>query len=194
MEKELIINGIKYIRADYKQEYKIGDIVEYNDYEWYVIKVQDNNVTLMMKDVLSNEEITEYFTDKNYVKYNVDKTNYDWKDTYIRKVLNKKFLEKFNKVELNIMHTNYDEDKYSDDHIRIPTIREIEKLDEGIRKATTSYWTMSPSYFSAGNASARVWCVNSAGQFSNWGVDASIGVRPVINLKSEYLNNENTGE
>lgn len=190
-EKELIINGIKYVRVDEKKEYKVGDIVKYNNYNWYVIKVNNDDVTLMMKDVLDEEKIKKYFTDESYldddndVIFNIDKTNFDWNDTYIKKVLNSTFLEEFNREELNLMKTNYDEDKYSEDYIRIPTIREIERLDINIRRSNQYYWTMSPYYFSSVNASALVWHVTSTGNLSNNSSTNGNGVRPVINLKQQ---------
>lgn len=192
-EKELIINGVKYIRADEKKEYKTGDTVKYNNYDWYVIKVNDNNITLMMKDVLDEEKIKKCFTDKNYldddndVRFNIDKTNFDWNDTYIKKVLNSTFLEEFNKEELNLMKTNYDEDKYSDDYIRIPTIREVEKLDINIRKSNKYYWTMSPYIFSSYNAIAYVWTVSSTGYLYDFWPTSGFGVRPVINISSDIM-------
>lgn len=188
-EKELIINGFKYIRADEKKEYKIGDIIEYNNYSWYIIKVNNDDVTLMMKDALDEEKIKKYFTDKNYldddndVMFNIDLTNFDYNDTYIKKVLNSTFLEEFNKNELNLMRTNYDEDKYSEDYIRIPTIREIEKLDFSIRKCISSYWTMSPANFNLNLTSAYVWSVDSTGNLGYIWTTYAYGVRPVISLK-----------
>ena len=47
------------------------------------------------------------------------------------------------------------------------------------------YWTMSPYYFYASSSYAWVFDVSSAGQLSGTGVDnTSLGVRPVVNLKS----------
>ena len=44
------------------------------------------------------------------------------------------------------------------------------------------YWTMSPCRFSGGYA--EVFFVNNRGYLSNYDVDGTLGVRPVINLKS----------
>lgn len=49
------------------------------------------------------------------------------------------------------------------------------------------YWTMSPFYFNSSESAARVWRVYSAGDLSSNFVTVSIGVRPVINLKSGSL-------
>lgn len=50
-----------------------------------------------------------------------------------------------------------------------------------------TYWTMSPSSFSASSAFARVWYVSSAGHLYAICTTNTFGVRPVINLSSEVL-------
>lgn len=173
---------------------KIGDIVKYNNYEWNVIKIENETVTLMMKDVLSEDEINELFDDKDYVNDNYvvySKYNYnDWANTYIRKVLNSKFLDKFNKEELNIMTTNYNENKFADDYVRIPTAWEIRDLDKGIKCKDECYWTMtgSPSNFSGYDAFE--FGVDADGDFDDSYVGNTSAVVPVINLNTEILNNK----
>lgn len=191
MEKELIINGIKYIRVE-EDNFKIGDIVKFNGYDWYIIKIENGNATLLMKNVLSEDKIQklfdkEYLDSDNDVKFNEDKTNNDWNYSIIRKILNTIFLDEFDEYELNVMRTNYDEDKYSEDHVRLLTIREAERLEDDIRVCGIAYWTMSPSHFSSSSASAYVWYVYSTGTlYSNWAISA-YGVRPVINLSTDLL-------
>ncbi len=51
----------------------------------------------------------------------------------------------------------------------------------------TYYWTMSPSYFNATNASALEFYLNPAGFAGRHWVTNSLGLRPVINLKSDTL-------
>ena len=64
--------------------------------------------------------------------------------------------------------------------------RHINKLSWAY--STQHYWTMSPSYFDATDGAAREWYLNSAGLLDpGWGVDGSLGARPVINLKSDTL-------
>ena len=61
--------------------------------------------------------------------------------------------------------------------------RHINKLSWAY--STQHYWTMSPSYFYAANGAAIEWSLYSTGFLnSGWGVHASFGARPVINLKS----------
>lgn len=194
MENILVINGIKYKKVE-DENFKLYDLVKYNSYEWYVIKIDNDNVTLLMKDKLDNDTMQSLF-DEEYLdtdynaKFNLDVNNNDWADSIIRQTLNEKFINKFNKSELNIMKTNYDEDKYSNDYIRLLTIREAEKLPREIRGIDEYYWTLSPSYFLSDYSDAYVWAVMPSGSLLPWSyVTISFGVRPVINLKAEYLEN-----
>ncbi len=168
------------------KELNLYDTVRYNNYEWFIIGKKEDNVTLLLKECLNFE--SEIFDEDNDVQFNSDKTNNDWQDSNIRRFLNEEFLKDFNKNELNEMTTNYDEDKHSKDYVRLLTVRNAEKLPKEIRKCDKAYWTMSPSQFSAWNAAACVWLVNSDGTlYYNWTSNSWLGVRPVINLKSEYL-------
>ena len=193
MEKELIINGIKYVKYEEYKEYKIYDLVNYNGYEWIVIDVEDNKLTLMMKNCFPKEKMKaifkeEYLTEDGGIKYNLNKTCNDWNKTEIKRGLNNEFLEEFNKDELIKMKTNYDTDKYSYDYIRIPKIREIKRLDSNRVKPNFVCWTMSPSNFSATSGHASEWVEYLAGILTNWNIYSSLGVCPVITLKSDNLN------
>lgn len=194
MENILVINGIKYKKVE-DENFKLYDLVKYNGYEWYIIKIDNDNVTLLMKDKLGSDTMKSLF-DEEYLdadydaKFNLDVKNNDWADSIIRQALNEKFIDRFDKNELNIMKTNYDEDKYSDDYIRLLTIREVEKLPEEIRSIDEYYWTLSPSYFISNDSIASVWLVVPSGSLDPWdSVTNSFSVRPVINLKAEYLEN-----
>ena len=56
------------------------------------------------------------------------------------------------------------------------------------------YWTASPSQFNAWNAVASVWRVNSDGTLNDsWTSRSWLGVRPVINLKSDLLITKGNG-
>ena len=192
MENILVINGIKYKKVE-DENFKLYDLVKYNGYEWYIIKIDNDNVTLLMKNKLDNDTMKslfdeEYLSDSYDAKFNLDASNNDWVDSIIRQALNEKFIDKFDKNELNITKTNYDENKYSDDYIRLLTIREAEKLPREIRGIDEYYWTLSPSYFYSSHSSAYVWLVMPSGGLYPWDdVTASFGVRPVINLRADYL-------
>ena len=62
--------------------------------------------------------------------------------------------------------------------------RHINKLSWAY--STQHYWTMSPSHFDATGGYVLEWLQDSTGSLGNWwGVNGSIGARPVINLKSD---------
>lgn len=201
MENKININGIEYIRVDSikKEDFEVGDLINYNGYEWYIIKVEKNYSTLMMKNCLSEDKIKElfddnYLDDKYDVKFNLDVSNNDWQDSIIKKILNYKFANEFNIDESCLMNTNYDENKYSIDLIRIPTIREIERLSDNIKLSNKDYWTMSPSFFSSSYAAAHVWRVSSSGYFGTYRTSTGFGVRPVIKVKNKFLEKGDNNE
>lgn len=158
-----------------KKELKLYDVVKYCDHEWYVIKIGNNEVTLMLKDVIG----TCTYSDNN---------SNDWKDS---NVINK-CLELFGKIQsddLISMKINYDEDKYSYDLVRIPTLREIEQMPMSVRECGDAYWTMTSSYgVSEDSDYACVFYVSSAGYLLWDYVHGSFGVRPVIKIRKDSLN------
>ncbi len=198
MEKELIINGIKYIKYEEPKSYKIYDLVKYNGYEWIVINVKDNKLTLMMKNCLPKKKMkkifnNDYLDEDGGIKYSLDKECNDWDKTEIKRGLNNEFLKEFSKEELVKMKTNYDEDKYSFDYITIPKIREIERLSQYKIVPDKSCWLMSPAYFYAAGGYAHEWAQISAGYLTYSWVDSGYGARPVITLKSDNQKIEKVG-
>ena len=199
MEKELIINGVKYDKCEEPKTYKIYDLVKYNGYEWIVINIKNDKLTLMMKSCLLKEKMKEIFNNDYLdkvgdIKYSLDKTCNDWNKTEIKRGLNDNFLKEFNKEELVKMKTNYDEDKYSHDYIRIPKIREIEGLDPDKIAPDKSCWMISPLDFVKQWGNAYAWLHNSTGSlFTWWSVIYSLGVRPVITIKSDNQKIEKVG-
>ena len=178
LTKEDVLKKIKeleeYIES-LEKELKLYDVVKYCNHEWYVIKIENDEVTLMLKNVIGA------------CAYSDNNSN-DWKDS---NVINK-CLELFNEIQSNdliSMKTNYDEDKYSCDLVRIPTLREIEEMPMSVRECGDAYWTMTSSYaVSEDYDSARVFAVNSIGYLNGSNVIwAGPGVRPVIKLKTDKL-------
>ncbi len=196
MDKELVINGVKYIRVD--DNFKVGNSVKYNNYEFYIIKLDDNFATLVSREFLSKDKIkelfkddTDYLDDDCDVRFNTDETDNDWQNSKIREVLNTKFIQEFNKNELVRMTTNYDECKHSRDYIRLLTVREVERLSDEHKRVYRryGYWTMSPYDFNG--SSARVFFVLSDGNLSYNNVNFAYGVRFVICVNKELLKNAN---
>ena len=178
--------------------YKVYDLVKYNGYEWIVINVENDKLTLMMKNCLSKEKMKEIFNnnylDKYFdIKYSLDKTCNDWNKTELKRGLNDKFLKEFNPEDLIEMKTNYDEDKYSFDYIRIPKIREIERLDRDKIVPDKHCWTMSPLCFNAMIGYAIELVQSDTGLLSDWEVRRNFSARPVITIKSDNRKIEKVG-
>lgn len=188
MEKELTTNEVKHVKYEESKTYQIYDTVKYNGYKWIVINVRNNKLTLMMKNCLPKEKMKEIFNNDylvgfDYIKYNLEVRCIGWNKTEIRRGLNNKFLKEFNKEELVKMKTDY-----AFDYIRIPKIREIKGLDPDKIAPDKSCWMISPLDFVKQWGNAYAWLHNSAGSlFTWWSVIYSLGVRPVITIKSDLV-------
>lgn len=156
------------------KELKLYDVVNYCNHDWYVIKIEEEYVTLMSKNAIGT------------CAYNNNNSN-DWKDSNCIKLLNE-FMSKLNADDLMLMKVNYDEDKFTNSIIRIPTLREIEAMPMDVRKCEQIYWTMTSS-IGVGEycTDAEVFYVYLDGFLYNDWVANTNGVRPVIRIKKECL-------
>lgn len=160
--------------AEVIDELNLYDTVNYCDHEWYVIKIENNEVTLMSKDVIGTCTYSDYnsndFTKSNCIK------------------LLSSFLAELNLYELKDMKTNYGENKFYISLIRIPTLREIEEMPMSVRKCEDAYWTMTASYgVSEDCIYANVFYVYSTGYLNSSRVADTNGVRPVIKVRKDSL-------
>lgn len=164
--KEININGIEYVK----------------------FKEENGSISYVAKTILSKEVIDDIVEDKRYldsekdVRYNNDIFDNSWENSFIRKILNSTFKEKYLKdVELA-------------SEVRCLTKEEAENLPSELKETEGyGYWTMSP-YNLAANGYASVFRVNSYGTLYGDYVSNTYGVRPVIMLKTDKLNNfENQG-
>lgn len=158
-----------------EKELKLYDVVNYCNHEWYVIKIENDEVTLMSKDVIGTCTYSDYNSN-------------DFKESNCIKLLSD-FLTKLNLYELEEMRTNYDENKSYYSLIRIPTLREIEAMPKSVRACGNAYWTMTASYgVSEDFEYAYVFSVNSYGYLRGNSANGTSSVRPVIKIRRESLN------
>lgn len=156
------------------KELKLYDIVNYCNHEWYVIKIEEDTITLMLKDVIG----TCTYSDNNYN---------DFAESNCIKLLNE-FMKKININDLVVLDRNYDEGKFYTGLIGIPTLREIEAMPMSVRKCEGAYWTMTASYgVSEARSYASVFRLSSDGYLNDNGVYNAYGVRPVIKIKESCL-------
>ena len=165
------------------KETKKHNVVNFGGYEWYIIDEDKEGYTLFMSDILNKEEVPTYFNVDEMLDCDNDVrfsyVNNSWKDSYIRHVLNSMFLDNFNLDDLVLMNCDY---------VRLISREEAEKLSDELRKSTGyGYWTMSP--FSISNLNG-VWSVSSSGGFSDHDASSSYGVRPVVKVKKEVIDND----
>lgn len=178
LTKEEVLKKIKELEEyieNLDKELKLYDIVNYCNHEWYVIKIENDEVTLMSKDVIG----TCTYSDNN---------NNDFAESNCIKLLNE-FMKKININDLAVLDRNYDEGKFYTGLVGIPTLREIEQMPMNIRECGDAYWTMTSSYgVSEDSDYACVFNVYSTG-FLIWNyVHDSFGVRPVIKIRKDSLN------
>lgn len=164
MKNEIVIDGVTYI----KKSHEIGDIISFCGMDWYIIDKFNNKLKLMLKDTI------------RIMTYSDDNSN-DYVNSNVKKYLETEFINKLDKSKLIEMKTNYDEDKYVKSKVRIPTLKEIERLPMNIRKSNDRYWAMTSSYGVSGDSVyAYVFAVGSDGYLYYDRVDYTYGVRPVI--------------
>jgi len=97
--KKIVINEIKD-----NVEYKLYEEILFCGYLWYIIKIENNRLTLLMKDVLDKDSMKDIFDseylDADYdVKYS-NEDSFDWQQSIVRKGLNSKFLSKLDKRKI----------------------------------------------------------------------------------------------
>jgi len=176
-----------------KKKYKVGDEVKWCNFDWIVIKTGTKlqNITIDLPGFMVTEENTVTLMLKNTIQnmtYSDNNSN-DYKESNVKKYLENEFINKLDKSKLIEMRTNYDEDKYVDSLVRIPTIRDIEALPMSIRNCGIFYWTMTGSYAKSEDCPyAYVFFVDSNGYLGAGSVGVtSYGLRPVITLRTETL-------
>ncbi len=189
--KEKIEERIKKAEEELKKarkelkKYKESEypVVEFSNYDWYVIDEDNDTTTLFMKDKMSVDEINDFF-DSEYLDGDKDVIfslhDNKWRDSIIRAVLNTEFLSEFDRNKLRPMTTNLNGIE-TVDYVRLITKEEVEKLPEEIRKCSGDYgyWTMSP-YSDSSNG---VFAVHSSGYVGNPSAyNTYRGVRPVIRV------------
>lgn len=182
-ENEIYLDNVKYVKAVPTKivsvEKKIGDIINFSGFDWYIIDQDDDSYTLFLKETLSNKMIKKHFTQKSMidsdgdVKYSFGDNS--WENSYIRLVLNTSFINELDEDQLV---------KMNDDYVRLIEKEECEKLSLDIRKneADKDYWTMTP-YNNATNAGVFNFYSHNGGASSIISFRVvGLGVRPVIKV------------
>ena len=166
------------------------DLVKYNNYEWYIIDIDSDKVTLLLNDILPKGEIEELFDESlldsfKDVRFSYNPKNWRWSDSPIRQALNTKWLSKFNRAELVQMETKIEfnnEIMIANDFVKLMTYEEIQNIPVEILKSSRyGYWLASPSFV---NWHGSLVCIVGASGAATYSyVNFSLGVRPVVSVK-----------
>ena len=165
-----------------KNTYSVGDLVTYNGVDYYVIKdsgLNDTTVTMLKKEMLTNDEIVEYSNGignkgSGYIQYG---QSTDYSKSYVKTTLDNWILSNFILDNLDIDSTGYSVRLLTKDEYNL--ISSFNKI-----KLTNNYWIMTPY------KDDTVW-FNYLGNLmaTNCMCDGGIcaGIRPVITIKKSAL-------
>lgn len=149
---------------------KLYDTVKCAGFNWYIIDIKGNEVTLLAKDNFFG--YSEFSSGSN-----------DYRTSKIRRYL-MKVSEDLGKKGAPPLLTNLS-DVNCADRVFLLSIEEVNKLPREIRKFSCLWWLRSP-----GNDSRYVSCVYDDGSVGTEGNDAyyfSCSVRPAIRVPAEIL-------
>ena len=175
---------------------KIGDLVLFGKYEWYIIYKTDENCTLFCKETVRAKS------------YHDECVPITWENCYLRRWLNEEFINEFTAEETALIAyttiVNSGNAKYKTkdgnntvDRIFLLSLDEATQYfaDDKSRAIGSRWWLRSP-----GGSYIRAACVNGDGSIYDFGYDVDGSkhfvfdvcpeVRPALNLKFESFNPE----
>lgn len=153
------------------KDVKLYDIVSYAGYEWFVIEIDNDKVTLLAKN---NDFGVSVF----------DKETNDYRTSEIRHYLNTSVLNRLTENGAEILETNIPEFGLKD-KVWLLSEDEAEQLPPEVRNLGKWYWLRSP-----GNLNIDAASVNIVGSVNSRGRDVlndSGSVRPAITVKVNDL-------
>lgn len=191
-ENEIYVDDVKFVKAELTEnlasdDKKIGDVINFGGFDWYIIDQDEESYTLFLKDQLGKKIIKKHFTQKEMidddgdVKYSF--TDNSWEHSYIRLVLNTSFIYELDRDKLV---------KMNDDFVRLIEKDECWELSYDIRKTESGYgyWTMTP-YNYATDAGVLSFNRFNGSAYDNYSFRVvGRGVRPVIKIKNDFENVE----
>lgn len=176
-------------------EYTIGQEVEYNEIEFYVIKNSDtkeDNVTLLKKEPLTVDEINLYSGETGAttnndggVQYHLNSSNYE--TSFVKVIVDNWSSSEISEGFQGARLITLDELKNNLGYV----LDESESFEKYIPSSDTPLWVYNSSYWtmtSFEDSSSRVWYVINDGRLVNYAVNINSNmVRPVVLLKKSVL-------
>ena len=165
---------------------KVGVIIKFGKYEWYIIRKSNNTVTLLCKDIVAKKPYSEETDDIT------------WEKCTLRKWLNEDFYSGFTDEEKAMIARtkceNKGNSKYgtngghdTEDYIFLLSIDEAGAVNESMRAVGSWWWLRSPGKYQSYAA-----FVNGVGNGSlddhGFDVNSKYGVLPALNLEFKSFN------
>lgn len=156
----------------------IGEHFTYRGIEWICLDIIDGNYLAITAQVWQK------------LPFDVDCYN-DWKESSLRKTLNKEFLSKLVKKHLVIQSTDLIADNgdkaygTSEDYVTILSCDQYRKYRDLVPCYIEWMWTLTPGNCIGGSIIVRY--VNPAGDVNNDGACNSFGVAPVVLFSAKHL-------
>ena len=161
---------------------EIGDTFELAGLTWKMLDRTDKGIVCLAERIKDSFDFG---------------TNNDWKESSIRKYLNKEFYEKLvdeigedHVVTFERVLTSLDGQKEygsCEDKVSIISLDEYRKYRELIPNEKYWWWTLTPDSTKCNNDTSWVCIVSPGGDFFNYRYDSSVGVRPFCILKSNIF-------
>lgn len=161
---------------------EIGDTFELAGLTWKMLDRTDKGIVCLAERIKDSFDFG---------------TNNDWKESSIRKYLNKEFYEKLvdeigedHVVTFERVLTSLDGQKEygsCEDKVSIISLDEYRKYRELIPNEKYWWWTLTPDSTKCNNDTSWVCIVSPVGYIVNYNFSISIGVRPFCILKSNIF-------
>lgn len=157
------------------------DEIQFKGLDWYVIDIDGDNVKLLAKEVLTEDQIKKYADDDfmisgNEVRHSDCIRLDDMEKSYI----------------ITTILPNFIKDLGIEAKATLLTKEEVEELPDEIRQCNDWYWTKSRYGYYSGYCHA--WVVYSYGTVNNYYLTNTYAVRPVLYLSSNLITSEDTGQ
>ena len=157
----------------------IGEIIRFGNYDWYVIAINGNLITLLCKKII------------NHSAYNVQEKKAAWVNCSLRKWLNEVFYNTFSDNEkekiVKTQCTNNGNNEFgttgikdTEDYVYLLSISEARALTPQIRVSGDGWWLRSSGGTQNTAASVRI---NGDVNTYGYNVNTKNGVRPVITVR-----------
>lgn len=202
--KEILENNIKYentnIDKDNNTLYITGknpnNYLYYSGKLWQIINIDLENNYLTL---ITNDNITDirFNTKESYIESDARKwLNNNNEDGFLKSLYNyQKYLVKSNwNTDIVLSESDISNSKNTKDYVSLLSIYDLSQITD-LKNIENSYINNFQSfYLSNTKSNTNTWYINEKGELNNINNDNILGIRPIIKVKTDYLENEGTIE